>query len=215
MLLSGTVRAVILPATPLLVPGLVPGLSADPLAEVREAVGSALTELTAGGRVPLVLAHGRVLRHGRLRPSLEASGIADRWLPGAVPTGPSTGLPAAGTGASVALLSLGAVLGPRAADIETLEVPPTETGHDQAVVDLVRAADGLVVAGGGVPGATFSGSPDGSGASGVSGDGPTTLTPGLRSLLRAAGAATWRAADEVFRQEHEQLPAEYHVTTLT
>ena len=57
MLLSGTVRAVILPATPLLVPGLVPGLSADPLAEVREAVGSALMELTAGGRVPLVLAH--------------------------------------------------------------------------------------------------------------------------------------------------------------
>ncbi|WP_169736404.1 hypothetical protein, partial [Promicromonospora kroppenstedtii] len=62
VLLSSIVHAVILPATPLLVPGTVPGLRTDPLAGVRQAVSAALARLTAGDRVPLVLAHGPALR---------------------------------------------------------------------------------------------------------------------------------------------------------
>jgi hypothetical protein len=219
VLLSGIVRAVILPATPLLVPGVTPGLLADPLADVREAVARALAELTAGGPLPLVLANGPVLRHGHLRPTLAGSGIGDRWLP-EPPTGsglrPSsdsgrrTGAgdhraddarPAAGTGASVALLALADVLGPRAADVETLEVPPSTVPLDGGVLELLRRAGGLVVAGGGAPGGQDSG--------------PDALTQGIRAALRAAGADEWTAEVQVFEQRHDHLPPEYRVTTLS
>ncbi|PUB31647.1 hypothetical protein C8K30_101162 [Promicromonospora sp. AC04] len=196
-------RAVILPATPLLVPGLVPGLGADPLARVRGAVAAALAGLTAGGRVPLVLAHGTAHRRGRMRPSLAGSGIGDRWLPDAGAGGPwaDSELPAAGTGASVALLALADVLGTRAADVETLEVPPGGAEPDAGSVDLLRQADCLVVAGGGAPGGLDSG--------------PDALTDGIRAVLRAAGADAWAAEVQAFGQSHEHLPPEYRVTVLS
>lgn len=211
------VRAVILPATPLLVPGLAPGLRRDPFAAVRGAVRAALAELTAGGRLPLVLAHGPALRHGRMRPSLAGSGIGDRWLPDPS-TGsgrrPSTGsgrraaaaVPwadgaPAGIGASVALLALADVLGARAADVETLEVPPDAALLDAAAADLLRGATGLVVAGGGVPGGLDSG--------------PGVLTDGIWAALRVAGADAWHSDVQVFEQSHDHLPPEYRVTTLS
>ncbi|WP_419703126.1 hypothetical protein [Promicromonospora sp. NFX87] len=189
----------ILPATPLLVPGLAPGLRADPLTAVRGAVRAALAELVAGGRLPLVLAHGPALRHGRMRPSLAGAGIGDRWLPGtsAAPSW-ADGAPA-GTGASVALLALADVLGDRAAGVETLEVPADSSLADGAA-GLLRGATGLVVAGGGVPG-------------GVD-DGPEVLTDGIRAALRAAGADAWHAEVQVFEQSHGHLPPAYRVTTL-
>jgi hypothetical protein len=211
VLLSSIVRAVILPATLLLVPGLVPGLRPDPLAGVRGAVAAALAGLTAGGRVPLVLAHGPELRHGRMRPSLAGSGIGDRWLPD-----PSTGSghragaglpwadsdrPAAGTGASVALLALADVLGARASDVEALEVPPDWAGLDAGPADLLRRADCLVVAGGGVPGGLD--------------NGPDALTDGVASALRIAGADGWAPEVQVFEQAHDHLPPEYRVTILS
>lgn len=213
-------RAVILPATPLLLPWLVPGLSVDPLADVREAVRAALAELTAGGRVPLVLAGGRTLRHGLLRPSLARSGIADRWLPSATggPTGTGRQAPerqAAGTAASVALLALamatGATLGRR--DVETLELPSDAADLDQRTVELLCAADGLVVAGGATPDGPDSG--PGTGADLSTDREPTELTAGLRAALRAAGGAAWRAEVQVFEQTHDQLPPEYRVTVLS
>jgi hypothetical protein len=198
---SWIVRAVILPATPLLVPGLAPGLRADPLMAVRGAVRAALAELVAGGRLPLVLAHGPVLRHGRMRPSLAGAGIGDRWLPDpSAATSWADGAPA-GTGASVALLALADVLGDRAADVETLEVPADGSSLDDGAADLLRGASGLVVAGGGVPGG-----PD---------DGPEALTDGIRAALRAAGAEAWHAEAQVFGQSHGHLPPAYRVTTLT
>ncbi|MDR7381449.1 hypothetical protein [Promicromonospora iranensis] len=202
-------RAVILPATPLLLDGVAPGLRRDPLAPVRAAVRAALAELTAeltsGGGLPSVLAHGPALRQGRLRPSLAGSGISDRWLPdastGRLTPAPDDGLPPAGTGASVALLALAEVLGARTADVETLEVPPHGAVLDERAAGLLRRTDGLVVAGGGAPGG-----PDSS---------PGALTDGLRAALRAAGADGWTADVQVFEVSHDHLPPEYRVTILS
>lgn len=210
LLLSWIVRAVILPATPLLLPGLTPGLRPDPLATVRREVRTALAELTATGALPLVLAHGSALRHGRLRPSLAGSGIGDRWLPAATAAvpwadGALAGAPA-GTGASVALLALADVLGDRAAAVETLEVPADgppfgDAAADDAAADLLRRAAGLVVAGGGAPGGLDAG--------------PDALTNGIRAALRLAGADTWYAAVQAFEQAHDHLPPRYLVTTYS
>lgn len=132
-----------------------------------------------------------------MRPSLAGSGIGDRWLPD-LPW--ADGAPA-GTGASVALLALADVLGDRAADVETLEVPAGGSSLDDGgVAGLLRGATGLVVAGGGVPG-------------GVD-DGPEVLTDGIRAALRAAGADAWHAEVQVFEQSHGHLPPAYRVTTL-
>lgn len=209
LLVSGIVRAVILPATLLLVPGLTPGLRPDPLVAVRGAVRAALAELTAGGRPPVVLAHGPALRRGRMRPSLAGSGVGDRWLPdrpagsgrrGAPAAWTDGDLPRAGTGASVALLALADVLGSRASDVETLEVP-ADGALDGASADLLRGATGLVVAGGGAPGGLDTG--------------PDALTDGIRAALRLAGADTWYADVRVFEQTHDHLPPRYQVTTLS
>lgn len=210
MLVSRIVRAVILPATLLLVPGLVPGLRPDPLAAVRAAVRAALAELTSDGRLPLVLAHGPVLRYGRMRPSLAGSGVDDRWLPafptasggGAVPGahGAEGEPPPAGTGASVALLVLADVLGHRVADVETVEAPPGGAPLVDGAADALRHASGLVVAGGGAPGGLESG--------------PDALTDGLRAALRLAGADAWRPRVQVFEQSLDHLPRAYRVTTL-
>ncbi|WP_084468275.1 hypothetical protein [Promicromonospora sukumoe] len=194
-------HAVILPATPLLVPGTVPGLRTDPLADVRQAVSAALARLTAGGRVPLVLAHGPALRRGRQRPSLAGSGIGDRWLPDDARRHWAPGLPAAGTGASVALLVLADVLGARAADVDVLEVPPSSGALDAGSLQALRAADGLVVAGGGAPGGLETA--------------PDALTDGVRAALRAVGADAWSAQAQEFEQTHDHLPPRYRVTTLS
>ncbi|MFI2363309.1 hypothetical protein [Promicromonospora sp. NPDC019610] len=210
MLLSSIVHAVILPATLLLVPGTAPGLRTDPLADVRAAVAAALARLTEGGRVPLVLAHGPALRHGRMRPSLAGSGIGDRWLPDP-PSGAGRRVggawswtdeirPLAGTGASVALLALAGVLGERVAEVEVLEVPPSWPGPVAGPDPLLSDAAGLVVAGGGPPG-------------GLDSD-PGALTDGVRAALRAAGADAWTPQVQVFAQSHDHLPPEYRVTVL-
>lgn len=190
----------ILPATPLLVPGLVPARRPDPLAAVRDAVAGALTELVAeptGGALPLVVAHGPAPRHGPLRPSLAGSGISDRWLPPGLPAAWGRGGHGpAGTGASVALLALAPVLGERAGDVPTLEVagPP-----DAAAVAALRAAPVLVVAGGGAPGSQDRD--------------PAALTPGVRAALREAGVDLAGARVLTFPQEDEHLPSAYRVVT--
>jgi hypothetical protein len=201
VLLSSIVHAVILPATPLLVPGTVPGLRTDLLADVRQAVSAALARLTAGGRVPLVLAPGPALRRGRLRPSLAGSGIGDRWLPDDAGRLWASDLPAAGTGASVALLALADVLGARTADVEVLEVPPSSGAVEVSALEALRAADGLVVAGGGAPGGLETA--------------PGALSDGVGAALRAAGADAWTASAQEFEQTHDHLPPRYRVTTLS
>ncbi|WP_423465161.1 hypothetical protein ACO229_12805 [Promicromonospora sp. MS192] len=212
MLRSQVVHAVILPATPLLVAGLVPGLSPDPLAAVRAAVAGALAELTSGGLLPLVVAHGPALRRGRMQPSLAGSGIGDRWLP----PGPGgtfradDALPPAGTGASVALLALRDVLGADVA-VETLEVPAAADAPDGGTAEALRTAPGLVVAGGTVPGGTAGRAAPGGGAPGD----PAALTPGLRTALRLAGADTWTPAVRRFPQAHDHLPSAYVLTTFS
>ncbi|MFE7408381.1 hypothetical protein, partial [Isoptericola sp. NPDC057559] len=107
-------RAVVLPATPLLVPGA--GGGADRLGEVRRAVDEALDRLVTAapaGDGPLVVlapvprgAGGRI---GRLRPSLAGAGVADRWVP-AVAAWPDPRGEAAHVPASVALVALRSAL---------------------------------------------------------------------------------------------------------
>lgn len=190
----------ILPATPLLVPGLVPARRPDPLAAVRDVVVGALTELVddlTGKALPLVVAHGGDPRYGPLRPSLAGSGISDRWLPPGLPAAWAPGDRApAGTGASVALLALAAVLGERAGAVPTLELsgPP-----DEAASAALRAAPALVVAGGGAPGSQDRD--------------PAALTPGVRAALREVGVELTRAHVRVFPQRHDHLPSAYTVTT--
>ncbi|MCF4122988.1 hypothetical protein L1785_18595 [Antribacter sp. KLBMP9083] len=224
-----SVRAVILPATPLLVPG-VAGM-ADVLDDVRDAVREALAEIVMGGRRPLVVAHGEALRHGRMRPSLAAVGVADTWLRipdfrghrevpqrsedtsgggGARRSPWEPHLPVAGVGASVALMCLAEVLGEQAGAVETLELPPAwsdqpgisaggESEARAAAVGHLMAADGLVVAGGGVPGGLLTD--------------PGALAPGVAEALAAVGAE-WTPEVRVLPQSHDHLPPEYRVTLL-
>lgn len=223
-------RAVILPATALLIPGSA-GVS-DPLAPVRLAVCAALAGLAEAGQ-PLVLAHGpaRTRAPGVLRPTLAAAGIADAMLPDDV-LAPWVGRPAgiaAGTAASVALLCLSMALGERAAHIPVLEVPaqpgppgralPRATtaaaaegdpgrdpspGAGAVVAEHVAAGGTLVVTSGGTPGPGT-----------VAPQDLDLLTPGIAAALTAAGADGWHRETRVFPQDHEHLPPEYRLTVCT
>lgn len=208
-------RAVVVPATPLLVPGAAG--AADVLVAVRAQVRRALGELAAapGGPAPAVLAHGPVLRAGRLRPSLAAAGVADRWVP-LLARRPATGTGSdddgddgddgddrddrddgvAGVPASVALLAL-ADAG-LAAGV-TVEVPAAPGPEDVAAA-LAAVGDGpVVVAGGGVPGGPERG--------------PEVLAPGVAAVLAAlAAAGGWDAERTAVPARHEHLPETYVVT---
>lgn len=145
-------RAVILPATPLLVPGAAG--AADPLREVRLAACAALGVLAEAGP-PLVLAHGPVSGPGStaalgrpgtrgprvLLPSLAAAGIADGMLPDDVlaPWASEQARPPAGTAASVLLFCLGMALGERAAGIPVLEIDPSDDAGEPGPGGIPRA----------------------------------------------------------------------------
>ncbi|MDF9876798.1 hypothetical protein [Cellulosimicrobium cellulans] len=110
-----TVRAVVLPGTPLLVPGAAGGSTV--LDDTRAAALAALVRLVDGvrlvqgdGTAPVVVvAPGAAPTRGPARASLAAAGVADAWLDTtwAVATRPGTqDRPVAGTAASVGLLAL-------------------------------------------------------------------------------------------------------------
>ncbi|TWH31787.1 hypothetical protein L600_002100000510 [Isoptericola variabilis J7] len=216
------VRAVVLPATPLLVPGAAG--SADPAAGVRAVVRAAVHELLddalddavpagrTGGRLA-VLAHrtgaaGSPAAGRPMRPSLAGAGIPARWAPvvGADDGPPET----AQVPASVALACLGEALAARGSaerlrDVVVHEVPAGLAGSPDdvaRVADAVRAAAGVVVAGGGPPGGLDAA--------------PDALAPGVAAVLSSlrAPAGTWVPEVRVVRTEHEHLPGEYHVTLL-
>ncbi|UKJ64510.1 hypothetical protein H1Q78_03485 [Cellulosimicrobium cellulans] len=114
-----TVRAVVLPGTPLLVPGAAGDASV--LDDTRAAVLAALGRLVDGARsgqedgtAPVVVVApgavpGAAPTRGPARASLAAAGVADAWLDTAwaVATRPGTpDCPVAGAAASVGLLAL-------------------------------------------------------------------------------------------------------------
>lgn|GEM_PF-2518509 len=216
-------RAVVLPATPLLVPGA--GGGVDRLAEVRRAVGDALDRLLRGpglgadGDGPLVVLapvpRGAAGRTARLRPSLAGAGVRDGWVPD-VAAWPASDLPAAHVPASVALVALRAALD-RAApgraenpapapDILVVEAAGGETVTADGAAAL-GAARGIVVAGGpapGTPGAT----------AGATTEGRPDLDPAVAAALdevAAPGAWTWRVT--AVPGGHEHLPGAYVVAT--
>lgn len=146
------VRAVALPGTPLLVPGVAG--AAEVLAESRAQVLEALRELVRDARRVVVLDCGARWdgeRRGEMRPGLEAVGVAPRWW-GWVPRASSAGLPAAGVPASVALLALDAAgwEGPvEVVELGSATVPAAAVGLARDV--LTEPGTGLVVVTGARP----------------------------------------------------------------
>jgi hypothetical protein len=139
-----TVRAVVLPGTPLLVPGAAGG--ALVLEAVREATLSALAGLLAGSDDVVVVAPGPSATPGPARASLAAFGVADAWLDPvwARATG-HPDLPTAGPAASVGLLALAGA--GRTAPVEVVELDgaaPVARCREVGAVAARRGA-GLVV----------------------------------------------------------------------
>ena len=232
-------RAVVLPATPLLVPGA--GGEVDRLGDVRRAVDEVLDRLvsgpaaTASGDGTLVVlapvprsGHGRV---GRLRPSLAGAGVADRWVP-AVAGWADAGAAAAHVPASVALVALRAALdragrGADVADVVVVEVGADGPGADARTV--LGRAHGIVVAGGEVPGTPGAGAdmpadtpadtpadvapdPDSDLAADPGAADAPALAPAVRAALdetAAPGAWAWQVG--AVPGGHEHLPASYPV----
>ncbi|WP_402467912.1 hypothetical protein [Isoptericola aurantiacus] len=194
------VRAVVLPAAPLLVTGAAG--DARPLAATRAAVHRALrASHDAGARRWGVLAPATGASARARRPSLAAAGIADRWVPALA------GLHArdaalADLPASVALLVLVEAVGPGVAD----SAPVVELADDdgaaaqRAVADL-GTCDVLVVAGG-VPGDAAVG--------------PTALTRAVHDVLdRLAGLGGWRSEVRTVAEDGPHLAGGYDVVTWT
>lgn len=200
-------RAVILPATPLLVPGAAG--EADPLRQVRLAACALLAVLAETGP-PLVLAARSGAARGPVlpRPSLAAAGIADHMLPDDVvaPWEGHTDRPVAGTAASALLFCAGSALGERATDIPVLEVPATDSSATDAAppVSAHLADGGTVVIG--------SGAAPGTGVTDPAVLG--TLDPAISAVLAATGVAGWIQDTRVFVQRHDHLPTRYVLTEL-
>lgn len=201
------IRAVILPATALLLPGAAG--AADPLRDLRLAACATLATLAESGP-PLVLAPGPAGTRGPglLCPSLAAAGIADGMLPDDVvaPWVRRAGGPVAGTAASVLLLCLSMALGARAADVPVLEVPADGTGGPEAVTGAVRdhvdRGGTLVLGSGGAPGPGTVAPAD-----------PGALVPALSAVPAAAGVAERHAVTRTFACRHDHLPAAYPLVT--
>lgn len=139
------VRAVALPGTPLLVPGVAG--SAVVLADTREHVLGALRDLVAHVDRVVVVApapRGMPGRRGELRPALEAVGVEPRWW-GWAPAPGAEELPAAGLPASVGLLALAAAgwRGP----VEVVELDARPAGEAGRLVRVLgeEPGTGLVV----------------------------------------------------------------------
>ncbi|WP_425954355.1 hypothetical protein [Xylanimonas sp. McL0601] len=215
-------RLVVVPATPLLVPGA--SGSVDALAGLRDVVRGVLArELADVDGAVVVLGAGPTARAGRLRPTLGAAGIADGRAPRATSEGatttsaPGVAGPAgrdgavpwdgtASTGPSVALLALadaGVDLAARAVDV--VEVP----GEAPTAV-VVAAADRLRSA---LSGGRFTWAPSGA----DSADGLLVVAdqpaPGVDAVLEElTAAAPWSEEVLDVPQRHEHLPASYRVT---
>jgi hypothetical protein len=207
------VRAVVLPATPLLVAGA--GGAAPPPAGLRELVAGALSALLddallddarPGGLAVLAHRSGSRVRSGAARPSLAGAGVPPAWVPALGAWG-GPGDEVAQVPASVALLCLADALEARGEharlrDVVVHEVPPglAERPEElEAVADAVREARGVVVAGGGVPGGLDAA--------------PDALAPGVRAVLGRV-AASWTPQVRTVAVAGDHLPPEYRVTLL-
>ncbi|MGW8567205.1 hypothetical protein [Isoptericola sp. NPDC055881] len=207
-------RAVVLPATPLLVTGA--GGTVDRLTVVRGVVDAALDRFLAdalpadAGDGPLVVLapvpRGAPARTASLRPSLAGAGIADRWVP-AVAAWPPAPADAAHVPASVVLLALGAALGRAGArDVDVRVVEVAADGPDGDAAAALRGARGVVVAGGLAPGAP------GAGAVTASPLVDPVVDPVVAAALDTAAAPDgWAWQVTRVPGGHEHLPAAYSV----
>lgn len=212
------VRAVVLPATPLLVQGA--GGAAPPPAGLRELVAGALSvllddvlpdhvlpdDVRPGGLAVLAHRSGSRTRSGAARPSLAGAGVPPARVP-ALGVWDTPGVEDAQVPASVALLCLADALAARGErarlrDVVVHQVPPDLAERPDeldVVAAAVREARGVVVAGGGVPGG-----PD---------TAPDALAPGVRAVLGHV-AASWVPEVRAVAVTGDHLPQEYRVTLL-
>ncbi|MFE6235372.1 hypothetical protein [Cellulosimicrobium sp. NPDC057862] len=148
-----TVRAVVLPGTPLLVPGAAGDTTV--LDDTRAAALAALGRLVDGvrsaqgdGRAPVVVvAPGAAPTRGPARASLAAAGVADAWLDTtwAVATRPrARDCPVAGAAASVGLLALAGAGWTGPVDVVELDDADAPTAHALGA-GLARQGARLVV----------------------------------------------------------------------
>ncbi len=198
------VRAVALPGTPLLVPG-VAGRSTV-LVESRAQALDALGELVRDARRVVVVDCGAPRagdRRGEMRPGLEAAGVDPRWW-GWVPRAAATGLPVAGVPASVALLALDAAgwEGPvEVVELGTATVPEAGVGIVREV--LAEPGAGLVVVtGGSAP------RPDGAARAAVTGA-VGSRAGGEGVAARTAEDAVLHALGEAWDRDSRQATGEY------
>ncbi|GAA4733191.1 hypothetical protein GCM10023216_26810 [Isoptericola chiayiensis] len=190
------VRAVVLPATVLLVPTT--GARTGPADAVRTVVLAALRAVDAGaGWGVLGPAPDRSRRDGR--PNLAGAGIADRWVPLLADDAWSApGGPAAGTAVSVAALLLAEAHGARtAAAAGTVELADDDQeALERAVADL--AGRGAIVVAGGVPGDPHAGD---------------ACTPAVSAVVRELAArGGWRSRTEDVEAHGDHLPGRYTIT---
>ncbi|RXR27833.1 hypothetical protein EQW78_05255 [Oerskovia turbata] len=202
------VRAVAMPGTPLLVPGVAG--RAEVLAGTRAQVLDALGELSRDARRVVVLDCGARRageRRGAMRPALEAAGVDRRWW-GWAPRASADGLPAAGVAASVALLALDAAgwQGPvEVVELGSATVPAAAVGLVREV--LAEPGTGLVVVTGARPplpdGAAHPASAGAAGGTAVSPE--VGRSPAEDTVLRALGEAWDSAALHATGEYEERL----------
>ncbi|MFE4465977.1 hypothetical protein ACFRCR_12755 [Oerskovia sp. NPDC056781] len=219
------VRAVALPGTPLLVPGVAG--AAEVLADSRAQVLEALRELVRDARHVVVLdceARREVERRGEMRPGLEAAGVAPRWW-GWVPRASAAGLPAAGVPASVALLALDAAGWEGSVEVVELgsaTVPAAAAGLARDV--LTEPGTGLVVVTGARPPLPDGGAHAPSvGAEGSTSDGDGAAGSTAEDAVLHALGESWDADARHATGEYEErrydvvrfrVPADERVATV-
>lgn len=218
------VRAVALPGTPLLVPGVAG--AAGVLAESRAQALDALRELVQGARRVVVLDCGARRagdRRGEMRPGLEAAGVDPRWW-GWAPRASAAALPVAGVPASVALLALAAAGWEGPVEVVELGAAPAAAAVGLVRDVLAEPGTGLVVVTGArspLPdGAAY---PASAGAAGGSAGGASVADSTAEdAVLRALGEAWDREArhatgeyeGRVYEVVRFRVPADEQVATV-
>ncbi|QJW37054.1 hypothetical protein [Cellulosimicrobium protaetiae] len=148
-----TVRAVVLPGTPLLVPGaagnaqVLVGSREAALTALRRLVDGLVSQRASSATTVAVVAPGASSRRGPARASLAAVGVADAWLDAgwaATARAATAEAPVAGTAASIGLLALAGA--GWEGDVDVVELDDADLSAARELgADLARQGTRIVV----------------------------------------------------------------------